>query len=86
MSLIGILRDAVCEGQCYFQQPVWSVATDGGIFAGPLVCESVVPSRRRLGGIVQTYQKYDPLAFPTSTSSSPDLVRSVRMARWLGGS
>src|SRR5207248_4660493 len=31
-------------------------------------------SRDRLGGIIHTYQKYDPVEFPSPTAPPPDLV------------
>src|SRR6516165_7857853 len=31
-------------------------------------------SRERLGGIIHTYQKYDPTTFPSPTKPPPDLV------------
>jgi uncharacterized protein with von Willebrand factor type A (vWA) domain len=31
-------------------------------------------NRERLGGIIHTYQKYDPVAFPSPTAPAPDLV------------
>ena len=30
--------------------------------------------RDRLGGIIHTYQKYDPAEFPSPTAEPPDLV------------
>src|SRR5437879_11297399 len=30
--------------------------------------------RNRLGGIIHTYQKYDPVEFPSPTAEPPDLV------------
>lgn len=32
------------------------------------------PDPRRLGGVIHTYQKYDPLQFPSPTQPPPDLV------------
>ena len=31
-------------------------------------------NRDRLGGVIHTYQKYDPVAFPSPTAPPPDLV------------
>ena len=31
--------------------------------------------RDRLGGIIHTYQKYDPVEFPSPTAEPPDLVK-----------
>src|SRR5262249_44465659 len=31
-------------------------------------------SRERLGGVIHTYQKYDPVHFPSPTAPPPDLV------------
>src|SRR5262245_42570785 len=33
-----------------------------------------MPSQRPLGGIIHTYQKYDPVEFPSPTAEPPDLV------------
>ncbi len=33
-----------------------------------------MPRKNRLGGVVHTYQKYDPVAFPSPTQPPPDLV------------
>ena len=33
-----------------------------------------MPSRNTLGGVVHTYQKYDPVRFPSPTQEPPDLV------------
>src|SRR5205807_9711513 len=39
----------------------------------PLPRPSMQP-RDRLGGIIHTYQKYDPVEFPSPTAPPPDLV------------
>ncbi|MGE5138173.1 MAG: hypothetical protein ACM3JD_01815, partial [Rudaea sp.] len=33
-----------------------------------------MPVRQPLGGIIHTYQKYDPVEFPSPTAEPPDLV------------
>src|SRR3972149_2278591 len=33
-----------------------------------------MPTRNTLGGVVHTYQKYDPARFPSPTQEPPDLV------------
>src|SRR5258708_12516195 len=41
----------------------------------PLGDEGTIMSNRdRLGGIIHTYQKYDPTEFPSPTAPPPDLV------------
>src|SRR5262245_4673780 len=39
-------------------------------------------NRDRLGGIIHTYQKYDPVHFPSPTTPPPDLV-SPAFEHWL---
>src|SRR5262249_26371017 len=36
-----------------------------------------MPSRKTLGGIIHTYQKYDPQKFPSPTEPPPDMVSSA---------
>src|SRR5262245_45871896 len=33
-----------------------------------------MPTRHTLGGVVHTYQKYDPVRFPSPTAEPPDMV------------
>ena len=33
-----------------------------------------MPTRKTLGGVIHTYQKYDPVKFPSPTEPGPDLV------------
>lgn len=37
----------------------------------------LMPSRQPLGGIIHTYQKYDPKSFPSPTQPPPDVVSSA---------
>ena len=36
-----------------------------------------MPTRQPLGGIIHTYQKYDPKTFPSPTQPAPDVVSSA---------
>ena len=33
-----------------------------------------MPSKQNLGGIIHTYQKFDPVNFPSPTAPPPDMV------------
>src|SRR5882724_9767825 len=44
-------------------------------FPAPRFCRMVImPNRNTLGGIIHTYQKYDPVNLPGPTQPPPDLV------------
>ncbi|HEY2840016.1 MAG TPA: hypothetical protein VGJ26_12750 [Pirellulales bacterium] len=36
-----------------------------------------MPNQRKLGGVIHTYQKYDPKSFPSPTQPPPDMVSSA---------
>src|SRR4051812_39797845 len=38
---------------------------------------SPMSSRKQLGGVIHTYQKYDPVRFPSPTTEPPDVVPSA---------
>ncbi len=44
------------------------------IYAVLLTMRITMSSRDHLGGIIHTYQKYDPTQFPSPTTPPPDLV------------
>ena len=41
------------------------------------IAESIMPNRHTLGGVIHTYQKYDPVKFPSPTAEAPDLVSAA---------